>query len=505
MPLLPQNGRFAMALSPRIEDNRRAMDAALCRDINPDMHVRHFCVFGREASLYYAEGLCSIDFLQHYVLTPLTALRDAPLPADLAQGICRAVYNASVQEAHTVEEAVTQTLTGRAVVFADGMQGALGFDVRAFVHRSVSPPRTEQVVLGPHEGFNESLRDCITLVRRMLPTPELIGEMRSIGGKYPVGMCMMYLQGVADETSLMRLRSRLEGVRVDHVLSIGALQQLLEDRPYALLPQCILTERPDRAASMLLEGQIVLLLDGSSQALVLPGSIWHLIHTPDDTSARLPYGAFMRLIRLLGLLCALLLPGLFVAFVTFHPEALPVTLLTSILESQASVPFSIPLETFVMLIMFNLIGEAATRVPSVVGSTLGTVSGLILGQAAVEAKLVHPLLLIVVAVASLGSYAVPDYSLGIALRIGQLAMVAAGSIFGVYGMVLFIAACTVHLTSLTSLGSPFCAPISPKRARNPDGLIRGPIWTQRWRTWLSAADDRMRVRGPMRRWDRRNR
>ena len=315
----------------------------------------------------------------------------------------------------------------------------------------------------------------------------------------------MYLRGVADEDNLTRLRSRLEGVRVDHVLSIGALQQLLEDRPYALLPQCILTERPDRAASMLLEGQIVLLLDGSSQALVLPGSIWHLIHTPDDTSARLPYGAFMRLIRLLGLLCALLLPGLFVAFVTFHPEALPVTLLTSILESQASVPFSIPLETFVMLIMFNLIGEAATRVPSVVGSTLGTVSGLILGQAAVEAKLVHPLLLIVVAVASLGSYAVPDYSLGIALRIGQLAMVAAGSIFGVYGMVLFIAACTVHLTSLTSLGSPFCAPISPKRARNPDGLIRGAIWTQRWRTWLSAADDRMRVRGPMRRWDRRNR
>ena len=494
-----------MALSPRIEDNRRAMDAALCRDINPDMHVRHFCVFGREASLYYAEGLCSIDFLQHYVLTPLTALRDAPLPADLTEAICRAVYNAGVQEAHTVEEAVTQTLTGRAVVFADGMQGALGFDVRAFVHRSVSPPRTEQVVLGPHEGFNESLRDCITLVRRMLPTPELIGEMRPIGGTYPVGMCIMYLRGVADEDNLTRLRSRLEGVRTDHVLSIGALQQLLEDRPYALLPQCILTERPDRAASMLLEGQIVLLLDGSSQALVLPGSIWHLIHTPDDTSARLPYGAFMRLIRLLGLLCALLLPGLFVAFVTFHPEALPVTLLTSILESQASVPFSIPLETFVMLIMFNLIGEAATRVPSVVGSTLGTVSGLILGQAAVEAKLVHPLLLIVVAVASLGSYAVPDYSLGIALRIGQLAMVAAGSIFGVYGMVLFIAACTVHLTSLTSLGSPFCAPISPKRARNPDGLIRGPIWTQRWRTWLSAADDRMRVRGPMRRWDRRNR
>ena len=376
-----------MPITSSIADNRRRMDAALHRDINPDMKVRHFCVFGKDASLYYAEGLCSVDFLQHYVLTPLTELRDAAVPADPDAALREAVYNADVQPAATVSEAVTQVMTGRAVVFVDGMSGALGFDVRVFVRRGISPPLTEQVVLGPHEGFNESLRDCITLIRRILPTPDLIGEMRTIGSRYPVGMCVMYLHGVADETTLSRIKARLDGIRADHVLSVGALQQLMEDRPYALLPQCILTERPDRAASMLLEGQIVLLLDGSSQALVLPASIWHLLHTPDDTSARFQYGTFMRVIRLLGLLCALLLPGLFVAFVTFHPEALPVTLLTSILESQASVPFSIPIETLVMLVMFNLIGEAATRVPSVVGSTLGTVSGLILGSAAVDAHL----------------------------------------------------------------------------------------------------------------------
>ena len=494
-----------MPITSSIAENRRRMDAALHRDINPDMKVRHFCVFGRDASLYYAEGLCSIDFLQHYVLTPLTSLRDVSAPADLGEALRQAVYNADVQSAATIDEAVTQTLTGRVVVFVDGMGSALGFDVRLFVRRGISPPLTEQVVLGPHEGFNESLRDCITLIRRILPTPDLIGEIRPIGSRYPVGMCIMYLHGVADETTLSRVKARLEGIRTDHVLSIGALQQLLEDRPFALLPQCILTERPDRAASMLLEGQIVLLLDGSSQALVLPASIWHLLHTPDDTSARFQYGTFMRVIRLLGLLCALLLPGLFVAFVTFHPEALPVTLLTSILESQASVPFSIPVETAVMLIMFNLIGEAATRVPSVVGSTLGTVSGLILGSAAVDAHLVHPLLLIVVAVASLGSYAVPDYSLGIALRIGQLLLMLAGSVFGVYGMVLMIAVGAVRLCSLTSLGSPFAAPYSPPRAHNPDGFARAPLWRQRWRTWLSAVDGRLRVRGPMRSWDRRNR
>ncbi len=493
-----------MNISSSLQESRSRMAQALHQEINPDMHVRHFCVYGKDASLYYAEGLCSADFLQHYVLAPLTALRDQTSD-HIQEDLRRAVYDADVAAAATIEEAVQMTLTGRAMVFVEGMAGALGFDVRSAVRRGISPPLTEQVVLGPHEGFNESLRDCITLIRRILPTPDLIGEMRSIGTRYPQGLCVMYLHGVADESSLARVKARLDGVRADHILSIGALQQLIEDRPFALLPQCILTERPDRAASMLLEGQIVLLLDGSSQALVLPASIWHLLHTPDDTSARFQYGTFMRLIRLTGLLCALLLPGLFVAFVTFHPEALPVTLLTSILESQASVPFSIAVETVVMLVIFSLIGEAATRVPTAVGATLGTVSGLILGQGAVEAHLVHPLLLIVVAAASLGSYAVPDYSLGIAVRIGQLAMVLAGSIFGVYGMVLCLTAGTVHLCSLTSLGSPFAAPYAPLRPHNPDGLTRAPLWRQRWRTWLAAPNHRLRTGGAMRRWDRRTR
>lgn len=492
-------------ISLAIDRSREAMDAALHRKVNPDMHVRHFRAYGRDASLYFAEGLVSTDFLQHYVLTPLTLLRDAQPQEPLAQAVHAAVYNCDVQTARTIPQAVQQVMTGRAVVFLDGMDCALGFDVRLFVRRGIAPPLTEAVVLGPHQGFNESIRDCITLLRRILPTPDLIGEMRAIGDRYPTSLCVMYLEDAVDRENLSRLKARLDGVRTDHVLSIGALQQLIEDRPFSLIPQCVLTERPDRAASMLLEGQIVLLLDGSPQALVLPAGVMHLLHTPDDTSARWQYGTFMRLLRLFGLLAALLLPGLFAAFVTFHPEALPVTLLTAVLESQAAVPFSIPLETLLMLVMFNLIGEASTRVPSIVGSTLGTVSGLILGQAAVEAKLVHPLLLIVVAVSSLGSYAVPDYSLGLAVRIGQLLLVGAGCIFGVYGMVLFMAVGTVRLCALTSLGSPFAAPMAPIRPHNPDGLARWPLWRQRYRTWLGSPRHQQRTRGPMRRWDRRNR
>lgn len=439
-----------------LRENCRLLDEKLHRAVNPDMHVRFFRTFSRDAAVYYVDGLISTDFMQHYLLFPLQNAAETVSSGEIAGCIRQRVALCEVETFFDVREIVAQLVSGHAVVLADGMDGALSFDVRGAVRRGISPPLTESVVRGPHQGFNESIRDSITLLRRILPTPELIGEMRQIGDAIPVSLCVMYLQNAVDESSLSRLKARLEKVHIDHVLSIGALEQLLEDHPFSLLPQCVMTERPDRAASMLLEGQIVLLL-----------------------------------------------PALFVAFVTFHPQALPAALLTSILESQAEVPLSVPLEMLLMLIMFNLVGEASIRVPSLTGSTLGTVSGLILGQAAVEAKLVHPLLIIVVAVSSLGSYAVPDYSLGLAVRIGQLLLLAAGSIFGVYGIVLFMTALCVRLCSLTSLGAPFAAPLSPPRAHNPDLLTRHPLWQQRWRTWLGSAENNMRSRGRMRGWDRR--
>lgn len=486
-------------LSSRLDASMAMMDGILHRSINPDMHCRRLRVFRREAAVYFVEGIVSSDFLQHYLLAYLLRYEDEAMQGDVADALQGKIPILEATVEARAGAAASQMMKGRAAVLVDGMPCAVCFDILSFVRRSISPPMTESVVNGPHQGFNESIRDNITLLRRILPTPELIGEMTPVGDRYPTNLCILYLQGTVDEMLLQRLKNRLQSLRVDHVLSIGALEQLIEDAPYALLPQCCLTERPDRAASFLLEGQILLALDGSPQLLCVPVSILHLLHTPDDTSLRWQYGTFLRLIRLMGVVTTLLLPGLFVAAVAFHPELLPVTLLTAILESQAAVPLSIPMEMLLMLLMFNLIGEASTRVPGVVGSSLGTVSGLILGQAAVEAKLVHPLLIIVVAVASLGSYAIPDHSLSIACRIAQLLFLAVASIFGLYGMVLLLGAGIVRICSLRSLGSPYAAPIAPVRLHNPDVFLRYPIWHQSLRGWL--ADPRSLVR----RQDRRKR
>lgn len=494
---------MAEGLHASLERNAAELERRLYRPVNPDMVRRDMMVFRRDAAVFFVDGMTNAEQLQHYVMTPCQQKAQTALNGDLQEMLLQTVHVGDVKCVSTFEEAISAIVNGKAVLLADGMPCAICMDIRSFVRRSISPPLTESVVNGPHQGFNEALRDNITLLRRILHTPELIGEMTTIGFAAPTNLCIMYLQNAVDQEMLQRVKNRLAGLVVDQVLSIGALEQLLEDKPYALLPQCCLTERPDRAASFLLEGQVVLLMDGAPQALAVPISLLHLLHTPDDTSMRWQYGSFLRVIRLIGALCTLLLPGLFVAAATFHPETLPVTLLTAILESQAQVPLSIPAETFLMLVMFNLINEAGTRVPGVVGNSLGTVSGLILGQAAVDARLIHPLLIIVVAVSSLGSYAMPDYALGMAFRIGQMLFLGAGCAFGLYGMVLLLLVMLVRLCCLTSLGSPMAAPMAPLRTHNPDILVRWPIWRQRLRTWLGNPQNMERITGRMRRWDRK--
>lgn len=491
-----------MHLPSAIDKSRSLLDARLNRDENPDMNRRDFRVFRREASVYFVDGLISSDFLQHYLLEPCQARMNDEAQGDLADLLLRLLPMGEAEAVENPQEALRGLMDGKAVMLVDGMGAALCFDIRNYVRRGISPPLTESVINGQHQGFNESMRDNITLLRRLLPTPQLIGEMATVGDGIPVNLCMLFLKGRADEAVVNRVRARLQGVRVDHVLSAGELEQLIEDRPYALMPQCCLTERPDRAASFLLEGQVIIVLDGSPQVLAAPVSFLHLFHTPDDTSMRWQYGTLTRLIRLLAALTTLLLPGLFVAFTLFHPEALPVTLLTSVLESQAAVPLSIPAEMVLMLLMLNLISEAGMRIPGVVGSSLGTVSGLILGQAAVEAKLVHPLMIIVVAVAALGNYALPEHALTMAFRIGQFIFLAAACVGGVYGMVLVGCAAVVRLCAMRSFGSPYAAPVAPDRPHNPDIVLRLPIWRQRLTAWLASASHPRRASGPMRRWDR---
>ena len=468
-----------------------------------DVILREFTVCGLPAAILYIDGLSDSETIQRFFIEPLLHVHpfqdDTPLETFLSRNV---LPLSSLSVTTQLSTLLSRVFSGDAALIVDTMTGAMIADVKGFVRRSVSEPINESVVTGPHEGFTESLRDNTVLIRRLLRTPALISEQMTIGAKVPARLCLMYLDGIAKKENVDEIRRRVGGCRVDYVSSIGMLEQLIEDRPFSLLPQTACTERPDRAVSFLNEGQILLLMENASMALAVPIGFLHLLHAPDDTAMRWQYGTFLRLLRLTGIIISLLLPAVFIALTVFHPEGMSLSLLTSVIESQAKVPLALFPSLLIMLLIFSLINEAGMRVPGAMGASLSIVGGLILGQAVVEADLFSPLVLIVVALSGIGSYAAPSFALTLAIRIAQLALLLGAGMGGYLGLTLTLFYLLSRSFDLTSLGQPYFSPLHPKRPANPDVFLRMPVWRQRLRGAIANPFHMIRITGSMRAWDR---
>lgn len=488
-----------------LEKNLKALQQRLHLDVNDDVVLRRFDGLGQSCALLYVEGLSDGEQMAQHILRPMMNSPLALAGRSAAEQVMQSVLTVpEVESGPEVSQALDDLLRGLCLVLMDTCDQALRIDLRAYARRPVSNPRNETVVVGPHDAFNETLRDNLTLLHRRLPSPNFVCQLRKVGTETPGQAALCYLDGVCPRETVEELQRRLDGVELDYVLTSGTLEQLIEDDPYAPLPQVVGTERPDRAVSFLMEGQAVLLLDGSPRALALPVSLWHLFHAPDDSYMRWQYGTFMRLLRLFGALVTLLLPAVFVSLVVYHPITIPMTLLTSIMQSRTNVPINLFEETLLMVAVFALINESAIRIPGMMGSSLGLVSTLILGTAAVDAGLVSPLLIIVVALSGLGSYAMPNYPLSFAFRMGQVVLLLAAGITGISGLCYAVVMLLCWVAAMESLGQPFLAPGSPRRTHNPDLLLRAPTFRQRLRTYLSNPEEMKRAYGRMRRFDGRN-
>lgn len=489
-----------------LKRNKAMLEEALHLSRNDDIVVRTFTALGRGCVLYYVEGMSSGEQMAQSVLRPLLRAQAELSGREALEAVTARLIEAP--EVATEKEpyaAVQELMRGQTLLLMDTVDEAVLIDLRGFVRRAITIPQTENVVIGPHEAFTEPLRDNLTLLHRMLPTPQLICKLGQVGTRISTQTAVCWLEGICPQETLDEIDRRLGDSALDYVLTVGELSQLIEDDPFAPLPQVVSTERPDRAVSFLLEGQAVILIDGSPRCLVMPVSLWHLFHAPDDAYMRWMYGTFMRVLRVVGAALALLLPALFVSLVIFHPLALPMSLLTNIIQSRSIVSISLFGEAVLMLTVFDLINEAGTRIPGLMGSSFGLVSALILGTAAVDAGLVSPLLIIVVALSGLGSYALPNYSLSFAFRMGQMALLLAGGLMGLPGVGLVLLLLVLRVAGMESLGHPFLAPGSPRRTRNPDLILRAPLFRQRLRAYLSSPEDMLRAHGRMRRFRGRDR
>ena len=480
----------AIVLLKSLQRNLDIFRDRLGAPLNADVLIRRFQSGAFESAVIAIDGMVNSQLIDENILKPCmdlpeTAGEDVPDGERAAYLMGHAVSVLPMKMKENIDEILCDVLGGQCALLCEGCAVACMMDTRGFEKRTIGKPEAEQVVLGPHESFNESIRTNITLLRRIVQREELTTEFITAGGKMKTRCALLYLRGTADEAMAAKIRARLESCSYDFPLTTGEVEQLIEEHPFSLLPQCVRTERPDRAASFLAEGQIIVLTDGSPAALGAPATIYHQLHTPDDASMRWQYGTFLRIVRSIGVLIHVFLPGLYLSVLRFHQELLSPMLLTSVYETSSRVPIPVFLEALLMTLAFDLINEAGLRAPGAMGNALGIVSGLILGQSAVSADIVSPLLLIVVAASGLGGFCVPGYALSIGLKIVQLLFLLAGALGGLYAMTLLLGALLCALCAMHSVGSPLTAPLTPPRRGNHDIFLRLPMKYQKARAFFA--------------------
>lgn len=371
---------------------------------------------------------------------------------------------------------------GSCAVFVDGFSKGFVLDVRDWGHRSIDKPENEQSIYGPQEAFAEMLRNNTALVRKIVKTEKLIAEGVKIGNVSQTRGVMLYISDIANPDLVNEVRKRINSINMDYVISIEEVSMMMEEETFSSMTHFLETERPDRVARALTEGRVALILNGSPQVLVMPTNIFELTHAVSDDYLRVPYANMVRIIRMIAVVFSVLLPALYLAITMFHQEIIPTYLLYSISASRENVPFPSLVELLLMDLSFEMIREAGLRMPGPIGSTLGIVGGLILGQAAVSAKIVSPIMIIIIAITGIGSFATADYSLSWSFRILRLVFIALASIMGFYGIAIGIFIYALMLAKQKSFGVPFLSPSPRIRSKSMvSAVFVNPVWRREHR------------------------
>ncbi|WP_242651790.1 spore germination protein [Ruminiclostridium cellulolyticum] len=475
------------SVSDEIEHNKSIMKKIYNIPENSDIVYREFNITVKDKSfqafIVFIDGMTNSSIISDNILQPLMILSNLDIKEE-AKDVGEFIFNRLIpfnqlKKAKDFKEIVSNINFGGCTIFVDGLEYAYTADTKKWEHRNVGQPNSETVIRGPQEAFNEQIRANTALLRKILKDKDLTIKGLTIGKRSNTPCAVMYIRDIANESLVREVLKRVKSIEVDYIFDSGELEQLLEDSTFLTAPQIFATERPDTVARMLAQGNIAVILDGSPYVLVMPATITEYLSTPEDINIRFPYVNFVRIIRIIGVAIALLLPGLYIAITNYHQEMIPTNLLFAIEASREIVPFPTVIEILVMEFSFELIREAGIRVPGAIGSTIGIVGGLILGQAAVAANLVSPILIIVVAITALGSFSIPSFSMSFSIRIIRFAYIILGAIAGFSGIALGLLLNALLLASSKSFGVPFLTPFGPiTNGKYSDKILRKPMWKQ---------------------------
>lgn len=398
----------------------------------------------------------------------------------------------------TIEDAGDGLLAGESILFVDGFDRAVKIPDDGYPNMGVNEAESEKVVRGSNEGFTESVKQNAALIRKRIRSPQVKVKQKKSGVRSKTNVYLVYMEGLVYPQLLKEIERRLEDFEIDGVLDSGVIEQLAEEKWYSPFPQFQTTERPDRAAMAVLEGRVVLLSDNSPVGLLLPTDYNSFIKTSDDYYNRWQIASFERLLRYVASFFAMTLPGLYLAMTNFHTQILPTTLLLSFADARKGVPFPAVIEVLIMELSFELLREAGVRLPGAMGNTIGIVGGLIIGQAAVEANLVSPIVVIVISFTALCSFAIPNEEFATAFRLLKFLFIGICAWLGFFGFLVGLLAVLIHLSHLKSFGIPYLMPFVGADLNDyedeRDFLWRQPLRRLNRRPIYTKKDERQKLR-----------
>ncbi len=499
----PTSGTITDKVFSSCEENLTFIKDKYCTLINSDIKIREFYLNIQnkqyKAFLFYIDGMIDADAISQFVLNPLmlknrtntstttdqiksssnkvTVVRPFDIQSYIMDSL---IPQNDVSTSDEFASIFSQVNMGVSALFVDTVSTVFLIDAKGFEKRSIPVPENELVIRGSQEGFIESFRTNTSLIRRLVNNENLVIETTSVGKINKNKCCICYMKNIANPDLVAEVNYRISNIEIDSITSSGELEQLITDSSFGL-PQMISTERPDRVANYLLDGRVAIIVNGSPYVLVAPGVFTDFLSTSEDKNIQYQFSNLLKFIRIISLIITLTLPGFYIAVTTFHQEIIPTELLFAIVASRNAIPFPIIFEILLMDISFELIRESGIRVPSSLGQTIGIVGGLILSDAAVSANIVSPILIIVVAITGLTSFAIPDYSLSFHIRIARFIYVFAGYFAGFLGLSLILFLHLGILAATNSFGVSYLSPYAPFTVNNSDSYFLSPIWKRETR------------------------
>ncbi|WP_416826309.1 spore germination protein [Ectobacillus polymachus] len=373
-------------------------------------------------------------------------------------------------------ELILSLLSGDTIILIDGRIEAISGETKGGEMRGITEPTTQIVIRGPKDCFNESIGTNISLIRRRIASSNLWVETMRIGQKTQTNVAIMYIKKTVNDEIVQEVKKRLHKIKTDRILDSGYIEHLVEDHTFSPFPTVYNTERPDSAAGNLLEGRVAILVDGSPFVLIVPTLFVQFFQSPDDYIHRYDISSFLRVLRYVSFVISLVAPSIYIAAITFHQEMIPTTLLISLASSREGVPFPAFVEALLMEATFELLREAGIRMPRAIGQAVSIVGALVLGQAAVQAGIVSPQMVIIVAITGIASFATPAYDIAISARLIRFLLMTLAATFGFYGLALGMIIIIAHLNSLQSFGIPYLTPFSPfVLSDQKDAIFRIPL------------------------------